>query len=339
VGPRSAGAVPGPACYGRGGSEPTVTDANLQLGYLDPDFFLGHELTLDEEAAERALARVGDPLGFDPTEAAAGIFRIVNAAMADGIRVVLADKGYDAREFTLLCFGGAGGVHAPAMIAELGIRRVLVPREAPAFSALGLLLSDVRYDFVQTVLEDLEATSPDVIADALEAMRARGEERLLGTASTDGARLERAADMRYRGQTHELRIALPEAIRSVADIRTAYEDAYAEAFGYLNDPTLIQLVNLRVSATGITPKPSPRWEASSGKRPTAAAARGERPAYFAETGGVLATPCLEGDLLRPGNKLTGPAIVEFPSTTIVVRPGQRVSVDGFRNVVIEAAAP
>lgn len=337
VGPRSAGASPGPACYGRGGPEPTVTDADLSLGYLNPDYFLQDEIRLDVDAAERALATIAERLGYSVPQTAAGIFTIVNHAMADRIRVVLADSGHDARDFTLLCFGGAGGVHAPAFVGELGIRRLLIPSTASTLSALGLLLSDVRYDFVQTLLRPLHQTKMDEILSAFGRMRDDAQQRLVhaaGVGNGNGHRFEQLADMRYAGQTHELRIALPDEIHDVADVGSAYESAYSTAYGYVGEPDLIQLVNLRVSATGTTAKPV-FTAATLADADAEHARKGERNAYFSELDAFTATPIYNGSALTPGNALSGPAIVELPMTTIVVRPRQRLSVDAFNGFVVE----
>jgi N-methylhydantoinase A len=335
VGPRSSGADPGPACYGRGGTEPTIADADLALGYLNPEHFLEDEVRLDPDAAERALATIAAPLGLGVPELASGVFAIVVHAMSDRIRVVLADHGYDAREFTLLCFGGAGGIHAPAIATELGIRRLIVPYEAATFSALGLLLSDVRYDLVETLLRPLHATRTEDILSSLGRMHGEAERRLARSAGVvDGHRLEDLADMRYAGQTHELRIRLPAEIHDVREVGSAYEDAYSTAYGYVGEPDLVQLVNLRVAATGTTAKPAFAREPLGGSG-AEHARTGGRPAFFSELGGFAETPVYDGAALAPGNALGGPAIVELPTTTIAVRPGQRLAMDAYRSFVVE----
>jgi N-methylhydantoinase A len=336
VGPRSAGANPGPACYGRGGTTPTVADANLALGYLNPDYFLHTEVRLDSDAAMTALETIAGPLGYSTTELAAGIFTIVNHAMADGIRVVLADKGYDARDFTLLCFGGAGGIHAPALIDELGIRRLLVPLEAATLSALGMLYSDIRYDFVQTLARPLQRTELEEIVGALDRMREEATERLVHAAgAANGHRFEPLADMRYSGQTHELRIPLPDRIEGVDDVARAYESAYANAYGYVGERDLIQLVNLRLAATATTPKPAVASATLAAVDSGAGARKDSRDVFFTELADFAATEVYDGDALAPGSTLSGPAVVELPATTIVVRPGQRLSVDKHHNFVVE----
>jgi N-methylhydantoinase A len=335
VGPRSAGADPGPACYGRGGATPTVTDANLALGYLNPEHFFDDEITLDVNAARAALEMVADPIGLSVAQAAAGVFTIVNHAMADRIRVVLADGGYDAREFTLLCFGGAGGLHAPALLGELGIARLLIPYEASTFSALGLLLSDVRYDFVHSLVKPLHGTDVAEIVGTLSQLRERAEQQLARAAGiAEEARVEQLADMRYTGQTHEIRISLPDRIHATADVGGAFEDAYATAYGYVGEPARIQLVNLRVAAAGTTTKPAFAAERLHGENAEHAGSD-TRDAFFAETGRIETTPVYDGRQLAPGNALRGPAVVELPTTTIVVRPGQRLSMTEYRSFAVE----
>ncbi len=336
VGPRSAGANPGPACYGRGGTTPTVADANLALGYLNPEYFLHTDVRLDAGAAGKALETIAGPLGYSTTALAAGIFTIVNHAMADGIRVVLADQGYDARDFTLLCFGGAGGIHAPALIEELGIRRLVIPLEAATFSALGMLYSDIRYDFVQTLARPLHRTEVGEIVGALDRMREEATERLTrATGAANGRRFEPLADMRYSGQTHELRIALPDRVAAVDDVAGAYERAYESAYGYVGERELIQLVNLRLAATATTPKPTVAAAPLTAAVPAAGARKDSRDVFFGELGGSVETEIYDGEALAPGAVLSGPAVVELPATTIVVRPGQRLSVDGYHNFVVE----
>jgi N-methylhydantoinase A len=329
VGPRSAGSSPGPACYGKGGAEPTVTDADLLLGYLNPDYFLGREFQLDRDAAEQALQRVGGPLGFTAEALAVGIFDIVNAAMADRTRTVLADRGDDPSDFTLLCYGGAGGIHAPAVMKELGIRRVVVPRDAAAFSAAGFLYSDEQRDFVHTVARGLIDADPTAVAAAFDAMR--------GAAAADGLDdawgQEYQAEMRYRGQTHDIRINLPDGRGDPEAIRTGFERSYEDIFGYLNDPSFILLMNLRLIATRESEKPVPASASANGGGIAPVA---ERPAHFAELDGWVQTPVYDGLHLGHGHGCTGPAIVELPATTIVVRPGQRLATDPYGNFVIDA---
>jgi N-methylhydantoinase A len=328
VGPRSASAVPGPACYGRGGTEPTVTDANVRLGYFNPTRFLHSDTAVDAELAERALASIGEQLGYDTVQAASGIFRIVNAAMADAVRVVLADKGFHAKDFALLCFGGAGAIHAPAVMRDLGVSRLIVLPEAAAFSALGLILSDIRYDLVRSVGRGLLATSFEAIEGLFGAMRSEAEQMAGVGSGSNGSgpwHFDRAADMRYAGQVHELRVAVPDQAAAVHDIQSVFEDSYSTAYGFLNDPERIQLLNLRLSLVGETPKPKPRQ--ASDASPVAAEPSGEREAYFDELEGWAATPVFASEELPPGSHLDGPGIVDLPFTTIVVRPDQHLAVD------------
>jgi N-methylhydantoinase A len=330
VGPRSAGSSPGPACYGNGGTEATVTDADLVLGYLNPDYFLGRELALDRDAAERALRTVGDPLGLEPEALAEGVYSITNAAMADRTRVILADRGDDPREFTLLCFGGAGGIHAGAVMRELGIRRAIVPRDAAAYSAVGFLHSDEQRDFVHTIARGLSTASSDDIAAAFGSLQAAARAK----DSNGDWRFEYQAEMRYQGQTHDIRVNLRDGSGDRDAIRGHFESAYAEIFGYLNDASLIQLMNLRLIATRETEKPSPVQARAAGSgnglHPT-----GERSAYFSELAGFVPTPIYDGLAFGHGSACSGPAVVELPATTIVVRPGMALATDGYGSFVID----
>jgi N-methylhydantoinase A len=339
VGPRSAGAVPGPACYGNGGEEATVSDADLLLGYLNPDYFLGSELKLDRDAAERALATVGARCGLDTIDVAAGVFEIVNASMADRIRVVLADTGADPREFTLLCFGGAGGVHAPAIMADLGLRRVVIPRLASTFSAYGLLLSDVRQDLVRTLAKPLASAEDGELHALFEEMETNAAawlESMPSGVSSPSATYSHSADLRYTGQSHEMRVAVGGSRATATSIARQFESSYSALYGYINDPALIELVNVRVVASAATRKPS---EAATVVRSTGdeqgPTEKGIRDAYFSEPRQWLSAAVYDGNSLRAGHEASGPAILELPSTTIVVRPGQRWRVDADDNIVID----
>ena len=225
--------------------------------------------------------------------------------MADGIRVVLADQGYDARDFTLLCFGGAGGIHAPALIEELGIRRLVIPLEAATFSALGMLYSDIRYDFVQTLARPLHRTEVGEIVGALDRMREEATERLTrATGAANGRRFEPLADMRYSGQTHELRIALPDRVAAVDDVAGAYERAYESAYGYVGERELIQLVNLRLAATATTPKPTVAAAPLDRRRPGGRRAQGQPRRVLRRA----RRQCRDRDLRRRGARAGGSAL-------------------------------
>src|SRR5215472_190140 len=258
VGPRSAGAEPGSAAYGRGGNEPTVSDADVVLGYLDREALLGGALAIDLAAAKAAIRkRVADPLGLGVTEAAAAIVEIVNSNMAEALRIVSVERGYDPREFALIAFGGAGPVHAAALAAELQIPEVIVPPAAGAFSALGLVASDLKRDYSRTLYADLRALDPAVAAGALAEMEATAFEWLAAVAIPPARRgLLRAADLRYRRQAYELTVPLadgPVTRASLDRLAAAFHDKHRQTYGHANSEEPVQLVNLRLTAIGRLP--------------------------------------------------------------------------------------
>lgn len=336
VGPESAGADPGPACYAMGGTEATVTDANVVLGYIDPKYYLGGQIDLDADKAEQAVGRLADSLNISKTEAADGVFRIINTNMLNGIRVVSVEKGNDPREFALLSFGGAGGCHATAIIEELEIDRVIVPPTAAAFSAFGLLCTDLRRDFVATVYTTLATVKATELHKTVRNMERRSNEAFAENLSK-GVKLkfEYSADMRYRGQGHDIRVALPGSIKSLtpAKVLKRFNEEYYRTYGYLEDEENIQLINLRVVASLATKKPALKKAKTETKSILKSASKGTRPVYFTERGKYVKTPVHDGRYLRPGNQLKGPAIVELETTTIVLRPDQRLRVDLYGNFI------
>ena len=336
VGPESAGADPGPACYGKGGTEATVTDANVVLGYIDPDYYLGGQITLDDKRAEQAVSRLAQRLDISRTDAADGIFRIINTNMLNGIRVVSVEKGNDPRDFALLSFGGAGACHATAIIEELEIDRVIVPPTAAAFSAFGLLCTDLRRDYVTTVYKPLASIDATEIQGTLRKMEEQSNEAFVESMSGGNKlRFEYSADMRYRGQGHDIRVSLPGPTRSLTPEKVVrlYSDEYSRTYGYLEEEENIQVINLRVVASLATKKPTIEKAGSETKSISKKAEKGERPAYFTERGKYVKTRVLDGHHLRPGNRFEGPAIVELETTTIVLRPGQRLRVDRYGNFI------
>jgi len=333
VGPRSAGADPGPVCYGRGGTEPTVTDANVVLGYLDPERFCGGRMPLDARAAYAAVqSRIAEPLGLGVVEAAEGIYRLVNANMANAVRKATARRGVDPRELTLVVFGGNGPIHAVPQAEELGIRRILVPRLSPAFSALGLLLTDHVVDEARSYVTPiglLDATHVErLFADLEGAARralAHGGRRL---------RFERFLLLCYPGQTFDL--AVPYAGTSHAVTRPAlaatierFHRQHEALHGYASREEEPMLRGVRLKTIGLEAKPQlPRLP----RRSTRAARRHERRVRFA--GRWISTPVFEGARLGAGSTLRGPAIVEEEFTTIVVPPGTRAVVDPHGSYVL-----
>ncbi|MGE0259407.1 MAG: hydantoinase/oxoprolinase family protein [Alphaproteobacteria bacterium] len=325
VGPESAGATPGPAAYGRGGTRPTVSDADVVLGWLDREALLGGALPIDAAAAERAIAReVAAPLGLSLAKAAAKIAEIVNANMAEALRIVSVERGHDPREFALIAFGGGGPVHAAFLADELGIGEVIVPPAPGAFSALGLVASDVKREYSRTLYADLGAVDPARVAAGFAAMA--GE----AAAMLDAARvpperrvLRYQADLRYRRQAYELTVPLnegPVTRTALAALAADFHDRHRRTYGHANPSESVQLVNLRLTASGRSPELVLRQRGGS-SRPVR-----ERSAWFPEAG-FVPCPVHWRDGLAPGASLTGPAIVEALDTTVVVPPGWTARID------------
>jgi len=340
VGPTSAGADPGPACYGRGGTQPTVTDADLVCGFLNPDYFLGGLQKLDVATAQTALQRhVAAPLRMSVLEAAAGIRRIVDIRMADEVRVFAAKRGVDLTAFTLLPFGGAGAVHAAAVADELGMRRILVPSRPGAFSALGLICTDVVHDYMRSELRalvDVSADRAEGIFMALEA-KAREDIKREGLNGAD-ALYARELDLRYAGQGYELRTPLDGlfAARVTAATleaaRARFDERHAQIHGHAAKDRPVEVVSYRVRLRVGVQKFEQREERSS-RRPAEYARKGERAVCF---DGVRATLSMlyERDRLDPGAMMAGPAIVEQFDATTAIPSGWGATVDGFRNLIL-----
>lgn len=338
VGPQSAGAIPGPACYGRGGEEPTVTDADLVLGRLNPRYFLGGEMALDEGRARKAIEeRIAQPLGMSLSQAAAGISQIVDAKMVDALRAVLVEKGVDPRDYVLVAFGGAGPVHASSLARELGIRTVVIPRLAPVFSAFGIVASDIVHSF--SLSEVMGLADPGPINRNFQALEERGLGLLRreGLAAAEMATL-RYADMRYTGQFHQVTVPVPgkqlaaeDMAELVADFERKYQSLYGE--GTLFPEAGLEIVTFRVEVVGRTPKPViPGYPEAKGDASQALKER--RAVFFKEKGGFVSTPVFDGEKLEAGQRLPGPAVVEYAGTTAVVLPDQEAEVDPYLNLVL-----
>ncbi len=324
VGPRSAGAVPGPACYGAGGTEPTVTDANLVLGYLDPANFLGGRKQLDVAAAEAAVAGLAARLGIAPGDCAAGIHRLVNARMADGVRVATVRRGVDPRDFALLGFGGAAGLHATAVARELGLRRAVVPLFAAGLSAWGMLQSDLRYEVARSAIA-ADGMPPDAaIRDLFEALERDGRARMAGWYAGEVAAL-RSADMRYGEQVFEIAVPLDGIAWGgpdlAAQLRAAFHARHRALFTYDLPEEEVVLVNARVAVVGRLPAVAAATRAGG----AAAAPMAERRIVL--EGGPVAAPVFDFEALAPGQALAGPAIVESATTTVLLRPGETAVMD------------
>jgi N-methylhydantoinase A len=333
VGPRSTGANPGPACYSKGGQHATVTDADVLLGYIDPDYYLGGEVRLNSQRARDAIGSVAKSIGRSVTEAADGIFNIVNANMINGIRVVSVERGYDPRDFSLLSFGGAGAVHASALIEEMGVDKVVIPQLASGFSAFGMLCTDLHRDFVKTINRRLNDVNISVINDTVKKMISEGLKHFDQKKLSDEIWAEAVADMRYQGQAHDIRVTIPAPVSSISEVESSFNNAYNHTYGYLLEESSIQLINLRVSVYKYCPKPITKRVKSNASR-ASKSLKNKRKVYFGESGRYEETRVYHGETFQPGDNLKGPAIVELATTTIVVRPGQTLKMDPYKNYVI-----
>ena len=340
VGPRSAGADPGPACYGKGGTEPTVTDANLVLGRLSPDLFLGGEIELDVEAARRAIERqCADPLGMDAVEAAHGIVEIANAAMVNALRLVSIQRGYDPRDFALLAFGGAGPVHANRLAKETGMPTTIIPMSPGTTSALGLLVTDLKHDYSTTMIERIDRLDIAAAESAYQEMEARGRATLeRENVGPEQMGFQRQVDMRCVGQSHELTLPLPrDALISAAIGRVLerFHQEHDRAYGFSAPGEPVEFVNLRLTAIGQITKPRLReLEPNRGAAEPAAALKATRPVYFAESDGYVDCPIYDRYRLAAGHILLGPAVVVELDSTTVIHPGYRAEVDRFGNLIL-----
>jgi N-methylhydantoinase A/oxoprolinase/acetone carboxylase beta subunit len=321
VGPESAGARPGPVCYGRGGTEPTVTDANLALGRLDAATFLGGAMALDRDAARAAiLARAGDPLGFDTDAAAAGILRLTNTNLAAAIRVSLFEKGLDPRDFTLLSFGGAGSVHACAVADELGIRRIIFPVDASTFSARGVLMADIEHAFGRSGVRPFDGSAVAWVRACFESLRAEGAARLEADGIAQANRqFELSADLRYRGQAFELTVPwgeVPLDEGGIGDICVRFHAQHAQRFSYADPADAVELVTLRLAAIGRMARP----QISAGEpSSTDGSAAGNRRVYVNDQWQNVAT--WRRDAVGGSLEICGPAIVEEDYTAVYIAPG------------------
>lgn len=355
MGPQSAGADPGPACYGSGGSEPTCTDADLVLGYLSEEYFAGGRIRLDAQAAQRAIrGKIARPLGLSVVEAACGMFHVINVNMAAAIREISVQKGYDPREFPLICAGGAGPIHGAYIALELGIARVCVPRESSIFCASGMLRSDLKHDYVRSfarvlapggaqgarvragVRAGVQALVREMQTEARAALKA---DRIPRTRQ----RLRYGMDLRYLGQYHEVTIDVPERVLVRSDwarVAELFHARHDHLYGYAlrAEGAPIELLNLRLTAIGVTVKPALKRQprAAAG---CAAAIKGRRPAYLPEHRRFRDVPVYDGDLLLHGNRLNGPVIIESVNTSILVPTGFVAEYDMLGSCVLTLKRP
>ena len=342
VGPQSASAQPGPACYGQGGTEPTVTDANVLLGRLSPDRFLGGEMTLDVAAAEAAiLNKVGNPLGLEAVEAAQGVLRIAVTSMSHAVKAVTMERGLDAGDFAMVAYGGAGPLHACNIAREMGIRKLIIPRSPGHFSAFGMLFSDLRYDYVRSRfarLADADFADIEAVYAELEAEGLAEIEKV--SVAPERVVIARGADMRYVGQEHAVTVDLSSdlfANEDRAGIKARFDAIHDLRYGTCAPQERSEIVSLRVTVTGMLEKPLLEEIVRGDATPPSAAHTGNRPVRFGED--ALETATWDRMALIAGNRIEGPALIEEHASTTVLHPGDTCEVDAFGNLVISIGGP
>ena len=341
VGPESAGASPGPACYGSGGIAPTVTDANLVLGRIAPDRFLGGAMTLDAEAAFAAMkSGVADPLGMDVVEAAAGVLQIAATAMSFAVKGVSTERGLDAGAFTLVACGGAGPLHASAVAREIGMREIVVPLAPGHFSAIGMLHADLRYDYVRTWFARLTEAPLEEIEGLYAEMESQGREAVAATgAQIEAVTVGRAADTRYVGQEHAVTVDLAADLFAAGDrdtIKRRFDEVHAVRYGTSAPDEPAELVSLRTTVSGLLPKPPMVQSLDRGSADPEPPET--RRIYFSETGDFVATPVYRRADLGAGAAIEGPAVIEEEASTTLLLPGDSLGVDAYGNLRIRVGS-
>jgi N-methylhydantoinase A len=339
VGPQSAGADPGPACYNRGGTEPTSTDADLVLGYLDPDYFLGGEIKLVPELAEKAIKeKVADPLGMEVREAAQAIRTIIDHNMVDGISVVSVQRGEDPRKYALVAAGGAGPVHAASLAKTIGIKKILIPRSSSIFCALGGIIADLRHDFVRSVITRADIVDPETLRAHFSEMEALGNFYLEQEGISEKDRYyKRSMDMRYKGQFHEVEVPVIDdevqlTKEGLSSLVEKFNNKHEELYAY-RDNVETEIINLRLAAYGKVVTPS-RKEQSSVTKEVREHVKTKRDVYFEDRDSFISTPIYDGDAMEVGNRVKGPAIVEQSTTTIVIPPQAWLEVTSYGDYIM-----
>jgi N-methylhydantoinase A/acetone carboxylase, beta subunit len=336
VGPESAGARPGPICYGRGGTRPTITDANLVLGRLDPDGLLSVDSKVSLDDVKRAIAEeVGKPLGLGVDDAAAAILRIANDKMAGAIRMVSLSRGHDPRDFALFAFGGAGPLHAAALARELGIPKLLIPARPGITNALGCVVADLRHDYVKTVNKPLSSLPDGLVQQVLDEQIAEGKATLERDGVTvDDIQVLHTADMQFQGQSHLLTVAIEDKAITRDALQKAFEAAYWQRFEVELPEIRAVLVNLHTAVIGRRPDLSlERLLAAEPAKDVAGAMKKSRKVWY-DVGGWQDTPVYDRERLPRGTSFSGPAILEQLDTTVVIEPGNRVAIDGLGNLIV-----
>jgi len=334
VGPQSAGAVPGPACYGRGGTEPTITDCNLALGYLGEDNFLGGKMRLKRKAALDAVESVAKPLGMDGQDAAEGIVRIINVKMQEAVKAISTMRGHDLRDFHLLAFGGAGPLHAGRIAADLNMAGVIVPLFPGVYSAMGLVMSDVKHDYVRSRMTKVasvdeafvDAQFADLVAHAREELKVEGF-------AESAIEIERSLDMRYAGQGYEISVPLPAELKAgaLAQMRKNFDELHRSQFGHTAPHEPVEIISYRLRGIGrVAPVKLPEFQPQGLK--TQDAIREHRDMRF--DGKTLSCPVYQREKLDVGATFSGPCVVDQLDCTTVVFPGQQARVDNHKNIII-----
>jgi len=345
VGPQSAGADPGPVCYRRGGTEPTVTDADLVLGYINGNYFLGGDMTVDVSAAKSAIQeKVADKLGINMAEAAHGIYRLINANMLGAMRVVTVQRGYDPRDFSLLVHGGTAAVHAVRLAQELHIPRVVCPLTPGAFSALGLITADAKYDTYRSYVSQTSRANPKLIEEIYRELKEEAVSKVLELGfEKEKIRVLHTIDMRYVGQSHEISLQVPAEIvenmngDSIRALERMFHGQHQSLFGHSSPDAAVEFFTLSVSAIGPTDK-GRMFEIEKGTAISEQAKKGTRRVYFKEFNGYEDCSTFDRLRLKANNVIFGPAIIEQMDTTIVIPPNQVAKVDHYGNIVIEITA-
>ncbi|AGP51870.1 hypothetical protein M271_01165 [Streptomyces rapamycinicus NRRL 5491] len=337
VGPASAGAFPGPACYGHG-DEATVTDANVVLRVLNPEYLLNGQLKIDHVASYRAVRRLAERLGLSVPDTAQGIIDVVTANMARAIRVISVHRGYDPRDYALVPFGGAGPLHAARLAAELGCATVVVPEIPGAQSALGLLMTDVRGDFMRTRRVPVHEDTVDLLSETLDDLSASASAWFDGEGIDPARRsITRGVDMRYRGQNYELGVPVPDGPVTAETVRrllTDFQDAHERMYGYRLAEASIEAVTFRAQAVGAVSRAQIVPSAARGGTP-AEAVMTRRQVYLKEAGAPVDCPVYDRGRLEVGHRITGPAVIEQMDSTTLLLPGDTCEVDGLRNLIIQ----
>ena len=339
VGPDSAGADPGPVCYDRGGENITITDANVVTGVLDPNQFLGGKMKLDKTKAERTLEeKIARPLSLSLLEAADGILKIINVKMEEAIKAVSSQRGYDIRDFTLVAFGGGGPMHAGRMALDLGIPSVLVPLTPGVHSALGLLMSDVKHDYVRSKLVGLDELDLNEINNLFAQLIERAKADLNAEGFQDREiKIEPFLDLRYAGQGYELTVPCPMPPLKPEDLklmRQRFDAQHEQASGHKAETEPVELVSLRLISYGLVPQAKLSPAKATGRK-VAEAKIAERKIYFGKEHGTVLCQIYARERLEPGHKISGPAVIEQLDTTTVIHPEQDATVDDYRNLIVK----